>query len=550
MIEDLAMSWINNLNFRGKQLFLSSLFVLVLVIVFSVAYSAITALAADSDEISKRLMPRLELLLQADRDLHQAQLAERSLVFVPVDDPSYAEFKKQHQENIKQSGDRMAKFNELSLDTESKQLFDNYLRLRQIWLKSTQQVLAVADDDWEQAKTLSLGEAEQQFQAMRNVVDALTELVEKHANEKVISSDENAESAISQLLFWGIAGAIVCIILALWVGSVAGKSLIHIRDRMAEIADGEGDLSQRLNVSGKDEVAELASTFNRFVGNQSDLIKQIQSLVAGLNDELEQVGSLAGRARQAANEQQGENDQVATAVTEMAASVQEVARNANDAAEATHQADSDVVNGRAVVDQTIGGIEELANNIEQSAEVIQRVENGSRDIGTVMDVISGIAEQTNLLALNAAIEAARAGEQGRGFAVVADEVRTLAQRTQDSTNEIREIIERLQSLSHEAVQAMGESQGRATDLVQHAGQTGQVLEQITAAVQEIAGMNTQIATAAEQQSSTADQISENVVRIKHMAEETDAIAQDVSNSSERVQAQSGDIAGLVNRFKV
>lgn len=237
-------------------------------------------------------------------------------------------------------------------------------------------------------------------------------------------------------------------------------------------------------------------------------------------------------------------------MNEMTATVQEVARNAADASDAAHAADSEAVNGNLIVDNVTSAINDLALEVQESAGTIATLEENAEQIGTVLDVIRGIAEQTNLLALNAAIEAARAGEQGRGFAVVADEVRTLASRTQDSTREIQSMIERLQEGSKSAVLAMDQSQKKTERVVEQAHKAGEALTSITMAVSRIADMNTQIATAAEQQSAVSEDINENVVGINTLAIDAAGSAEHTTANSQDLERVAADLQDAISTFKV
>ena len=234
----------------------------------------------------------------------------------------------------------------------------------------------------------------------------------------------------------------------------------------------------------------------------------------------------------------------------MSATVQEVARNAASAAETTQKADEEAKNGRQIVIHTIDLINSLSGDIQKSSEVIKQLEKDADDIGTVLDVIKSIAEQTNLLALNAAIEAARAGEQGRGFAVVADEVRTLASRTQSSTEEIRNMIERLQGGTRNAVKVMGQGSEHSQKTVEQAAEAGAALEAITKAVDQIAQMNEMIASAAEEQGSVAEEINRNIVNVRDVTEQTAEGALQTAASSEEMKTVAGNLHDLVGGFKV
>jgi methyl-accepting chemotaxis protein len=319
---------------------------------------------------------------------------------------------------------------------------------------------------------------------------------------------------------------------------------------MADIAGGEGDLTRRLDDSGNDEISQLAHGFNLFSSIVQNMVREVTGYTGRLAGEAGRLSVVTEETSKGALHQQQETDEVATAVNEMAATGQEVARNANHAAEAAHNADVAAIHGRQVVGHTIESIDTLAREVEKASAVINRLESDSESIGGVLDVIKGIAEQTNLLALNAAIEAARAGEQGRGFAVVADEVRTLASRTQTSTAEIQTMIERLQGGARDAVTVMDNSRSKAEETVGQAAKAGTSLDEITTAVKTINDLNTQIASAAEEQNAVADDINHKVSRISEITDKTAAGAQQTASASNELNQLADHLKKMVAQFKV
>jgi len=318
---------------------------------------------------------------------------------------------------------------------------------------------------------------------------------------------------------------------------------------MNDIAEGEGDLTMRLDENGKDEIAMLAIAFNQFAEKVRKTVSQVAGSTAQLASAAEEMDTITRETTEGVLQQQNETEQVATAMNEMTATVQEVARHAGEAAAFAQSANEESVSGKNIVSETTAVINKLAAEIEQSAKVINELESDSENIGSVLDVIKGIAEQTNLLALNAAIEAARAGEQGRGFAVVADEVRTLASRTQQSTEEIQNMIERLQQNSRQAVEVMQTSKDCAGASVEKANEASTSLTAITQAVTNISDMNVQIATAAEEQSSVSEEINRNISNINDVVRQTAEGTGQISEASSELAQLSNDLQQLVSQFK-
>ena len=291
----------------------------------------------------------------------------------------------------------------------------------------------------------------------------------------------------------------------------------------ARIADGNGDLTQRIKIDANDEVGQLAGSFNRFVGSQHQLIANIRQLANELNADAERSLVTNQAAVEELQRQQQEVTMVATAVTEMASATMEIAGNAENTAAAAQQSAQSSEQGKILVNQTRQSINNLAEEVGQ-ATGIGELSRHAQAISGILSTIQGIAEQTNLLALNAAIEAARAGEQGRGFAVVADEVRVLSRRTQDSTQEIQSTIETLQQTTARAVSLMQTSQGLADNSVKDADAAAAALEEITQAVSLISDMAGQIATAAEEQTQVTGEITQNTTAIKDVSDEITASA--------------------------
>lgn len=315
-----------------------------------------------------------------------------------------------------------------------------------------------------------------------------------------------------------------------------------------EMADG--NLNTRLSLSGNDEMQQIATDFNSMAEKFEALVQQIMSATSQLAAASEEVAVISQESASNLNQQRSETEQVATAMNEMSATVQEVARNAGDASGAAANADNEAKAGNSIVSQASNSIDELAHEVENASGVINQLASDSDSIGSVLDVIKGIAEQTNLLALNAAIEAARAGEQGRGFAVVADEVRTLAGRTQESTQEIESMIDKLQAGAKNAVTAMEVGREKASVGVDQTKQAGEALAAITRAVTTINEMNTQIASAAEEQSATTDEMNKNIININQLADETANSAQQSTTASGELSKLAADLQNLVGQFKI
>ncbi|MFL0797387.1 MAG: methyl-accepting chemotaxis protein [Cellvibrionaceae bacterium] len=381
---------------------------------------------------------------------------------------------------------------------------------------------------------------------LQKIIDAEETLIKQRSAEQENTSESTISVSILGTLMALIVGGVIA-----WLNirGILGplKATNAILD---DIAQGDGDLTIRVPVTNTDEIGDLATSFNTFVDKLQDIIRQMVSVTSELSNSASSMAAITEQTSVAIRTQGDETQMVASAITEMAATSQEVASNAEGASAAANDADDEAKNGNKIVSDTISSINLLAGEVEASSEVIAKVRGDSENIGAVLDVIKGVAEQTNLLALNAAIEAARAGEQGRGFAVVADEVRTLAQRTQDSATEIENLIETLQSGAEKAVDSMGQSRERVLATVGQATHAGESLTSITTAVETISQMNTQIATAAEEQTAVSDEISQNIVNIQEMSNQTASGSEQIAQASEKLASLSQQLDNLIGQFKV
>lgn len=326
---------------------------------------------------------------------------------------------------------------------------------------------------------------------------------------------------------------------------------LHVMTRaMQDIADGEGDLTRRLEIQNNDEFGTLGNAFNRFVERIHTSIREVSSATEQVNEVALRVVSASNSSMVNSDEQANRTNSVAAAINELGAAAQEIARNAAQASSQASDARHLAEDGQQVVERNIKAMTELSAMISASSGNIEALNSKTVNIGQILEVITSISQQTNLLALNAAIEAARAGEAGRGFAVVADEVRSLAQRTQKSTEEIEELIVGLQSGTQQVANIMDNSRGLTDSSVELTRRAGSALGSITRTVSTIQAMNSQIATAAEQQSAVAEEINRSVLNVRDISEQTAAASEETAASSTELARLGTHLQALVSRFRV
>jgi len=503
-------------------------------------------------QLNSHIQPAFIELEDAYRDLYQVMVASMN-IYQAKSEESIAYHTEEYYDNAKKAVPRMQSLQPLYdkglLSNDTIMHYEMMVSTAEIWLERFKPMFD--DPSNAQAYYLKHSESlEKQFEVIRESLGVIQDEIEA---EKITLVDEiNASISRSNIAIQiSAAFALFVAIIAFWMNNrFVVKPIKNIENAMADIAQGEADLAQRISIDSKDELGRLANSFNQFVSRIHGTVEQVIISSNAVRAEMENIKSITQGLANFSSSQQQESETVATAVSQMLSTTESVSDHAIVAADSSRTANSEAETTDQTLSATVVSIESLSEDVRNASDVIHTLYTDVGNIATVLDVIRDIAEQTNLLALNAAIEAARAGEQGRGFAVVADEVRSLASRTQQSTGEIHNMIERLQEGSKRAVSVMDSGQQNTGETITSAQEASASLNTIRSSIENVNEMNTQIAIAATEQANVANELNVNIHKIADNSQQMVEMVASADNACVSLSDQCQHLDELVAAFKV
>ena len=458
-----------------------------------------------------------------------------------------------YHENIQQVDDRLNKVLTLDIEDNIKSDVNAFLTALNLWRSNSNAMVSQLESksiSTSQATTLSEGSLAQEFESIREILDNIGEDLSTTAGQYAIELEENSQSSIAaSIIFTGIL-MLICAAIVHFFPKLIVQNIKLLQSALDEIANGKGDLRQRLPDIGHDEVGNVCHTFNRFLDSLQTLIQQVGNTTVEVNQYSDDMVATVGENTESVNELTASIQLVSTAINEMESAILEVSQNTQGVSNETLRADEESKKAAGIFQNTISEITGLTERVDHSVSDIQQLESEAQGIASVLDVIRGIAEQTNLLALNAAIEAARAGEQGRGFAVVADEVRSLASKTAESTADINQMILRLQQGVNNVVSSMDAVRSKASDTVNSAHLAESSLNEVNHNLGSMNSRILQVAAAIEEQSSVVESINGQISNINDLSESLGVKAVTVASVCMDLKKESNQLRNQVSNFTV
>ncbi|BFT29832.1 methyl-accepting chemotaxis protein [Alteromonas sp. D210916BOD_24] len=544
----------DNLTIRKKLSVPTSFVAILLLVVSFISISNGRFLSQNTKTLSSVFTQSLSAALNADRDLYQAHSALLDLMLASqlnqqeLSNTLIADY----EENVQQAKDRMGKVLSLTKDYPSvASKASSYQEDFSKWTAVNQQVMILVNaGEVRQAASEYRQQGVPLFDTLRGNFDRVGEEIKLLSDE---ITQENLSSSNQQTVY--LIVAIVLAILACAVTIIVGPRLITkrisvLRDMLDSISKGEGNLTQRIKTTGKDEITDVAYAFNALMDNLQRLISLIKDDASSLADAERAMNKSSGAVTAISSEQRENLDQIATAVNQLSHALREVADNTQVALSDTQTANDDAGNSYQAVVNSTKSVASTAEAIGLASSVIQKLEQETKQISSLLSVISDISEQTNLLALNAAIEAARAGEQGRGFAVVADEVRSLANRSQQATTDINDMLLNLNRGVEEAVNAIDTGSSQMAEVVTISDTLREKLDKVSSSVVSANDRIYQIASATEEQSQVVDNLNHTISALNELSQQVMNTVVEARTASERVSSATRNIEGNVNRFNV
>ncbi|MCF2949469.1 methyl-accepting chemotaxis protein [Paraglaciecola aquimarina] len=526
--------------------------VLALALVIIVIANAIlnSSMEKRADTFPKDFMQAINVVLNADRDLYQARVAEIRIVY--DDNGQLEQLKTDFDENAQQAKDRFNQFKKHMADyPDVIRQVANFDTLYNDWLSSAQKSISLQGaSQSQQAKVQLNGESNDKFSALRQIYDKAGELSFEKANllrDQI--RDQNFSAKTTMWILVAITMIVVCGFVIYGQKSMLAR-IYELTNRIAEIKSGGGDLTKKIHIKQGDELGLLAKEFNGFLDMLRGLIIGIGKDATNLDSTSSKLDKSADNTAKIVAQQLIASDTIVHSVNEMSLATKELSEIAQNTANETNRAMESTKKGVAVIGQSVGQIDSLFTSVEGASKSAKALADESNNISNVLDVIRGVAEQTNLLALNAAIEAARAGEQGRGFAVVADEVRALASKTQESTENIQNMIQSLQSGVSEVVSLIEDGFNKASSSVELSRETQTLLTECQSIVNTISAMSIQTAAATEQQSVVSDGINNNLQDLNAQTQSTKVEADHTKAAANELTTIASSISQGVNQFKV